>query len=51
MSYEETYRGTPIDQLNPAEAEWAWHDDLTLDQELALADHDPYSLDDPLLDY
>jgi hypothetical protein len=42
MSYEETWRGKPISDLNSFEADIAWQDDLTLDQELAIVDESPF---------
>jgi len=42
MSYEETWRGTPISELNAREADVAWQDDLTVQQELAIVDEQPF---------
>lgn len=45
MSHEVHWQGTPLEELNPVDAGNALQDDLTMDQELALVDHDPYELD------
>ena len=42
MSYEETWRGAPISELTPHEADIAWQDVLTLQQEQAIIDEQPF---------
>lgn len=42
MSYEELWRGEPISELTPYEADIAWQDDLTLQQEQAIIDESPF---------
>lgn len=42
MSYEETWRGAPISDLSAYEADIAWQDDLTLQQEQAIIDEQPF---------
>lgn len=42
MSYEVLYGVEPITDLTPAEADLAWQDDLSLEQEQALVHADLY---------